>query len=52
MPPSISWIDYSRRDDKLFRLAFRDAPRLLAADRSDLSLQVANARFARVVPDQ
>ena len=40
-----------RRDDQLFRLAFGQAARLLAADRADVALQVANAGFARVVAD-
>ena len=38
-------------DHQLFRLAFGDAARLLAADGADVALQVANAGFARVVAD-
>ena len=40
-----------RRHAQLVGLAFGDAPRLLAADRADRPLQVAHARFARVVAE-
>jgi len=42
------FLDDFTRDDKLFRLALGDAPRLLAADGADLAFQVAHAGFARV----
>src|SRR5207244_1790059 len=41
-----------RGDLRLLARAFRDAPRLLAADGADLALQIANAGFARVPPDE
>ena len=40
-----------RRDHQLFRLAFGQAARLLAANGADVAFQVADARFPRVVPD-
>src|SRR5205823_1590128 len=39
------------RDDQLLRLAFRDAPRFLAADRAYVALQIADARLPRVMAD-
>src|SRR5581483_1353654 len=41
-----------RRDDQFFVFPFRDAARLLAADGSDIAFEVANAGFARVMPDE
>ena len=45
-------LHHLRRHLDLFARALRDAPRLLAADRADLALQVAHAGLARVAAHQ
>ena len=43
--------NHFRRDDQLVRLAFGDAPRLLAHERGDFAFEIAHARFPRVAVD-
>src|SRR5205807_4929644 len=49
---SEKFVNHIRGHNQFFALAFRQPARLLPADRTNVALQVAHARFARVMANQ